>query len=515
MHSRLDEIAAGSTLACDVCIVGSGPAGLAVVSKLLGTARKVILLESGGLEIESDYQELNDGESVGPRELDLTASRLRCFGGAGKLWAGVCRPMSENDFKERPHIQDSGWPIGYSDLSDYYKEAADILKLSYPSFFDGSWKNGFEVARKFAQFDRRNSLLDGLLFQQATFEKRDLTNQYQKGILRSPDVQLITNATVVDLESDGEGEISFVKVKSFQNKEVRIKPKIVVLCAGALENPRIVLNSSVYNDIPHNRYLGACFMSHPGFTNVGSIIRNDVPDCIEKPASSKWGRFFNFEVKAEEQQKSRILRHGISISPDTEKKEVLQNGKTTKDDYWELFSNTRFFNYANRAKCTLLGEGYVENRYWTIDVGIEQQPLLSNKISLSARRDIHGKSMIRAYWGAVSVMEKKTVIEAAKAVGRELMLTSSGVVKLSQKALSGGLFNRQDAINHHIGTTRMSLSVGNGVVDKNLKHHNIGNLFIGGSSVFSTSSVVNPTFTIIALSLRLGDHINTLLKRAG
>jgi choline dehydrogenase-like flavoprotein len=63
---------------------------------------------------------------------------------------------------------------------------------------------------------------------------------------------------------------------------------------------------------------------------------------------------------------------------------------------------------------------------------------------------------------------------------------------------------------HHMGTTRMSEQPKNGVVDHNCKVHGICNLFIAGSSVFSTCGHVNPTLTIVALALRLAERLNQL-----
>ena len=52
----------------------------------------------------------------------------------------------------------------------------------------------------------------------------------------------------------------------------------------------------------------------------------------------------------------------------------------------------------------------------------------------------------------------------------------------------------------------------NSVVDKDLKVHLIKNLFITGSSVFPTSGHGHPTYTIICLSLRLGEHLKKILE---
>ena len=62
---------------------------------------------------------------------------------------------------------------------------------------------------------------------------------------------------------------------------------------------------------------------------------------------------------------------------------------------------------------------------------------------------------------------------------------------------------------HHMGTTRMSDDPRTGVVGKDCRVHGIANLYIAGSSVFSTSGYANPTLTIIALASRLANHLMT------
>jgi len=66
---------------------------------------------------------------------------------------------------------------------------------------------------------------------------------------------------------------------------------------------------------------------------------------------------------------------------------------------------------------------------------------------------------------------------------------------------------------HHMGTTRMSESPADGVVDKNCTVHGYDNLHIAGSSVFTTGGWANPTLTILALSHRLSDHLDKLLRK--
>jgi choline dehydrogenase-like flavoprotein len=60
---------------------------------------------------------------------------------------------------------------------------------------------------------------------------------------------------------------------------------------------------------------------------------------------------------------------------------------------------------------------------------------------------------------------------------------------------------------HNIGTTRMSDTPESGVVDTDCKVHGVENLYVAGSSVFPTSGHANPTLMILALALRLADHL--------
>jgi choline dehydrogenase-like flavoprotein len=58
-----------------------------------------------------------------------------------------------------------------------------------------------------------------------------------------------------------------------------------------------------------------------------------------------------------------------------------------------------------------------------------------------------------------------------------------------------------------MGTTRMSNDPRQGVVDANCQVHGISNLYVAGSSVFPTAGAGTPTFTLVALALRLADHL--------
>ena len=162
-----------------------------------------------------------------------------------------------------------------------------------------------------------------------------------------------------------------------------------------------------------------------------------------------------------------------------------------------------------------------------IEIRIEQAPDAGNRVVLSPDRDSLGMRRAELIW-RMSQLDLRTVEEALNITALELGASASGRVK----GLNGNyvqatrFFDRNAAFagdrdaqlvlwHHHMGTTRMHSSEKRGVVDANCQVHGVNNLFIAGSSVFPTSGSANPTLTIIALALRLADHVSLRAKRDG
>jgi|SaaInlStandDraft_4_1057021.scaffolds.fasta_scaffold00748_16 choline dehydrogenase-like flavoprotein len=509
MHKKIEEYSDKDIINFDVCIVGSGPAGISVALKLLKNKNiKFAILESGEIEPKAEYQKLNHGYSKGERKLDLISSRLRCFGGAGKLWAGVCRPMSSFDFKKR-FFKYSGWPISYSDLDIYYKEAAKILGLDYDKFFNNDWKNKSRLAVIFNKFANKDGILKGVKYQRSKEKNRDLAKKYRKKLFESKNCTIITNATVTDLiQREMGGLVKSALVRSLTGKRISVEAEFFILCAGAIENPRILLDSSIDKGLRDNKFLGKCFMSHPAFVGTATMIKKKNSDeCFEVESDRGLEGDFGFELNYSEQQKNNILRHNINFSIPTSSTAANNNNKI----FYILDEFKKIKSFLNRVKCKIYNEEF-SPKFWNVDVAIEQQPRIDNYIKLSDAKDALGNRKVEIYWSSVSSIERKTVIEATIGVGREAVITNTGVCQLSENTLNEKIFKQDDPINHHMGTTRMADTKQSGVVNKNLRYFGLDNLYISGSSVFSTSSIVNPTFTIIALSLRLGEFISNKFK---
>lgn len=487
----------------DVCIVGSGPAGMSLVSKFFNTDIKVVILESGKNTDSEMHSKLNEALSIGEREIDALNSRIRKYGGASQLWAGTSAPFSINDFIDRPEVNIKAWPISIDEITPYYKQASILLGLKWNLFFKPF--NEFKTQMS----DAFPNLIGSILRSNNYFaaKNKDLTKSLKKKIKDSNNIDIFTNATVIDFDSKNK-EIIGVIASSIDGEKFKILAKHFVLCAGAIETTRVLLNSKIFEKIPY--HLGKNFMTHPAFSDLGTVYlkKNNRNWVTKKKLSIK----ADFELLFEDQKKYKILRHNITMSPSfiSSKSNVLESSSLNKNKkflkgkklnnkinllfkFWDLF-------------CRIFGKRAWTN-YWNVSIGIEQEPKEDRHLTLSNLKDQMNIPKLNLNGGEISRLEEKTISIAMKGLDQALKKNNIGILKLSKNFLSGKYLQTQDSINHHIGTIKMASKESEGVVDKNLKIFGIKNLYVSSSAVFPSSSNANPTFTISALSLRLGDHL--------
>jgi choline dehydrogenase-like flavoprotein len=147
-------------------------------------------------------------------------------------------------------------------------------------------------------------------------------------------------------------------------------------------------------------------------------------------------------------------------------------------------------------------------RFYHLTTRQEQAPNPHSRVTLSTEKDALGMPRARLNW-QLTELDKRTMRTFYQVLGREMGRTEIGRVQISDWLLSddrtwpsfvsGGW--------HHMGTTRMSADPKRGVVNANCKVHGLANLYIGGAGVYATAGAVNPTLTLVALSLRLADHL--------
>ena len=261
MHIDARNIENNSLIEGDVCIIGSGAAGISMALEFINTSHKVILLEGGGFEPEAAMQELYATKQTGQRYFPFKAIRLHYFGGTTNHWSGFCSVFDEIDFEKRDWVPYSGWPIQRKDLDPFYERAHKIIELGPYEYEDTYWLKQ-QPALKPLPIDKKVVWNKMWQFSPPTrFAKK-----YKDAIVNAKNIHLYTYANVTDIRSnENVSAIKEVTIKNLAGKSHRVKAKVFVVACCAVQNARLLLASNKQNPKGlgnDNDLVGRFFMEH-------------------------------------------------------------------------------------------------------------------------------------------------------------------------------------------------------------------------------------------------------------
>ncbi len=451
----------------DICICGAGPAGITLARKLANKGRHVALMEGGGKKFEDSSQRLYEGSSMGT-PYPIAASRLRFLGGASNHWGGETRSLDARDFQSLPYHEFNEWPITKQELDIYAQEVNHILDL------DKS-----EVKNDIFNEKAPNLPLINPLYRYSKPITR-FGEKYVEELTNSSNIYLHLNANLVDisLDSNHSKVIQFV-FRSDRNSPVfPIKAKHFILSCGGLENPRALLlaNKQMPNGVG-NTYdmVGRHFCEHIAAT-IGNAVMRSKHDSL------------GFNICSDALMQSKKC---LSF--------LVEFGAITTDSSASFLE--RMYN-------SILGGAELESEIYVI---VQQACNPESRVTLSNERDHLGLKRLTLNWQQAS-LDYHTMRTAAIEVASTLAKHDIGRMKVAPFVLDKSAEIPIGFMNHHMCTTRMSKDERTGVVDQDCKIFGLDNFFIAGSSVFASAGVSNPTYTIIQLALRLGDHMDELLN---
>ncbi len=553
------QLLANVVIESEVCIVGTGPAGTTLARELVGQDFSVCLLESGAIEFDQETQNLCVGETVGDEFKTLYETRHRQLGGLANVWGiKIGRqqtglryvPLDDIDFEERPGVPYSGWPFVKADLDSFYQRAQDVCKLSNVMYEAAAWEDAAA-----SPLPLNPQVVETEVFQ---FGSKDVfIDEYRQEICRSPNVTTYLNANVVEIETDDTAQqVTRVRVACLGGKQFWVKAKIFIMATGGIENARLLLMSNRVqkNGLGNqNDLVGRFFMDHP-LVRCGLLIPND-RNIFNKTAFYDLRTVHNvavmgkFTIAAETLRREQLLNISAMMFPrvpnfhkqpellnDQEFKTPGKNALKTVvaalrrrqlppnflkqvgailSDIGGLLAYGRYLRARPLFPSPVRGGwsklANKEQKFTTFEVfhQTEQAPHPDNRVTLSSTLDQLGcpQAQLHWYWTATDVasIRKSQTILATE-------FARAGIGQL-QVDLNGDLPQMlHPSSHHHMGTTRMHHDPRQGVVDANCQVHGVSNLFIAGSSVFPTSGYANPTLTIIALALRLADHVKEQMQ---
>jgi choline dehydrogenase-like flavoprotein len=527
MIINLDERDAGDVIECDLCIAGSGAAGLSIAVQFLDQKRHtVVVLEAGDRNFTEASQDFYQGRNLGLDYFDLDVSRLRYFGGTTNHWAGWCRPLDPMDFEVRPWVPHSGWPIGPEDLTPFRPKAHQILDLA-----------GLDYAPENVVLDTAGFFqLDPALLKHKLWRFSPPTrfkDKYEAALEQAKAVTLYLNASVTDVELTPDGRrVEGFEVQSSNGKRLQVRSRHHVLAMGGLENPRFLLNSKSGDPRGlgnQNDVVGRYFLEHPHGPFNELLIERD----LERGYSyvEQWGRHGHpirpcIAVTEAAQRDFKILNHSQTTRLLSHRKKSEGFGAlldltgmredTDEDGFWQdVWELIKDVDGAAKGVYNVLSDvTEVPPQITSIYTRCEQAPNPDSRVVLIDEVDRLSARRIGLDW-RLSELDKYTMRTASEILAREIGRQGLGRVKLPNWLLNDDLKDWGGELSggqHHMGTTRMAEDPRLGVVDKDCRVHGIENLYIAGSSVFPTSGFANPTLTIVELALRLVDHLKKDLR---
>jgi choline dehydrogenase-like flavoprotein len=524
-----------SVIEADLCIVGTGPAGLSIAKTFAGTSTKVVLVESGGQSEEPATQALYEIEAEPPRRINQDVIRRRMLGGSSRIWTGRCAPFQELDFERRSWVPNSGWPIARKEFEPWLAPAGAMLGLG-PNCYDD--ETLWPFLRSPRPSPRLNADFLEPMFWQFSKSPRNPKNSIDFGQDRldtaAPNIDLLLHANLTHIDTNAAGtRFECAEVRTLCGKRSWIRAKTLVLCCGGVENARLLLASN--RILPRgvgNQYdtVGRFLMDHTD-SAVGYF------DPVQSTAvRARFGHYW-----LDNEQGRHVYLHGLALSRQIQQREQLLNCHAyvdafdvEADDPWFALDRAkaalrsrqgiaRVYPDARVAMshCGELVRGLYRRRFRhrpqlqklkrvELRCILEQIPDPESRVTLSeTRKDALGMPLSKIKW-KVSDMERKTARRMT-----ELMCSEFKRFSLPAPALTsclddhGGWLSACAEKAHPTGSTRMSDNPKKGVVNQNCQVHGVDGLFIAGSSVFPTSGAANPTLMIVAQALRLADRLRT------
>lgn len=529
----------------DVCIVGSGPAGVTLALELARLGRRVLMLESG-LEGPGEAQALSDASIVEPRRHDpMSAAVARRFGGTSNLWGGRSMPLDPIDFEPRPFAQNARWPITLEDLLPHYEAAC-----RYTTCGDNAFTlPALPAARSDAGFDthRIERASNQPWFQIA----------HAAALRDDPRIDIRLGATVVDIVLDENGTAQSVLAAERDGTRRKVSAKTFVLAAGGLESTRLLLTlqrrspdlfggdsgplgrhymGHVIGEIADIVFADAETEAEFDFLRDGrgsyvrrrftpsdaTILAHDLPNVCFWPvvppvADPRHGSGplsavalalsmpVLGPVLAPQAIRDRHLSGPIAWGP-----HVLN---ALRDIPATINFVTSFLHARYLAKERIPGY-FLRNRArrYGLSYHAEQSPRATSRVRLTQETDRLGLPRLE-----IDLRFHRDDAEALLRAHGKLaaFLTKTGLGRIEYRQTPDDCIAAIDAQmahgTHQIGTARMGATRAEGVVGSNLACFDCPNLYIASSAVFPTSGAANPTLTIVALAARLAQHLHARL----
>jgi choline dehydrogenase-like flavoprotein len=511
IHDLLTDTPA-PTAHADVCIVGAGAAGISLAVEFARKGKKVLLLEGGGANREDSSQSLYDSEIVGLAHRGIHTGRIRVKGGTTVRWGGQILELDALDFTPRPGVPNSGWPFPKSELTPYYERALTLEGLANVERSDAAvWRS---LHLPFTQFEGLEAYVSRWC------PEPNFARLHHQTLTTHPNIHLWLHANAVELLTQGD-RTTGLRCRTLTGIEATFHAPNYIFCLGGIESARFFLQPR-QGGHPWNRagLLGQHFQDHIdcNAATIEPLNQKIFHDTFDPIFIQSFKYLPKLRLLPQLQSERKTLNIGSTMSfEDTGKaryqaKLTIRNlmrarfSEVTPDNLRHTASHIPLlFQQLWRYKIDRRGFAPSDVRIF-LRVHCEQEPTSQSSITLTNDRDPLGFQRIRFDW-KISERELDTIRQYTLIAQRSLAAIARITPDPDLIAGNPAFLTRCDDSNHHMGVMRMSRSPETGVVDTNLRLHGTTNTYICSAAVFPSSGFSNPTHTVLALAVRLCDHL--------
>jgi choline dehydrogenase-like flavoprotein len=494
-----------------VCVVGSGPAGAVVAVALASAGVDVLVLEAGSTR-PSHAVTSTLGRVAVDGETDLRFAGSRQLGGATNLWSGRLAPLEPIDLERRDWVPHSGWPLSWNELETYYARAAQVLGIPGHHYFAERDAIGLATGMDVKVFQWAKEAFSARTYLTAAARAHDRL----RVVLEAPVLRLIEDTNARAVES--------AEVALPHGKTKVVRARAFVVAAGGIESARLLLNSTSVRPrgIGNDRdVVGRYLSTHPK-ANMASLLGNERVS-TRHPLFSDWPlaggvvrQGLGFDAAA--QREHRMLNHYVQLLPLFEHTanrlfESIKGSRTVQSPLVDRAPLIRgvlpglgllVFDAMGR-----LGGVQRRAKKFVLRAFLDQYPNPDNRVTLSSQADAHGMPKADLAW-TYSEADRASVVAFFAAMDRAAR--AQGRARVEYGPLETASYWPLTALHSHfLGTTRMGDDPASSVTDRYGRVHGSENLFVAGPSLFPTYGYANPVYTIVALALRLADHMKEKL----
>lgn len=525
----------------ELCVVGTGPVGMALALEFERLGREVLVLESGGKEVQAALREASRAEIVDvERHAPMEIAVVRALGGTSWTWGGRCVAYDDIDWMPRAFVADAHWPVSHEEIRPFYKRATEYLLCG---------SDAFTVPYKRALTG--GLTLDGV---ERWAREAKIILVHRDRISTSECIRVSLNSTVTGLNLSADGTRVASLAVSTPSGNRTVKARQIVLAMGGVETTRLLLHAQrIWPQLfgATGGPLGRYYMGH--ISGKIASIHFDDPATIDDldfkldPTGAYFRRRFMLSANSQIEHRllntafwpdnpplydpshrsgvlsavflalafppagRRLLAEAIRLAHTGPKpyalgahlrNAVLGAPGGAKDVYRIL--RDRFVKEPKKPGFLVSNPG---GKY-ALHYHAEQIPNADSRITLGGAVDEFG--MRRAVIDLrFTEQDVQSVIDSHRLLDQALQANGIGRLEYwyPEEELHERVYAQAADGFHQAGTTRMGDDPEQSVVDADLKIHGLVNLYVASSSVFPTSGQANSTLLAVAFAVRLAQKL--------